>query len=466
MAFWNSVKRAFGFSPDEETDDEYDSTLPVYAAEVPADNEHNESPAEPVTTTAPTDVDTPTEAETDEAVQTAKAGDPDLPGDLFDAVIKLFNDTLPDFVKQCLSTEQQRQFIYNALDESLRLRLDNAVAGADNAVVKKLRRERDALKKRIEEMKQKSGRADTIAQEMKRVQLSADRQKRALCDRVNDLEHQLSTLQAEKEKILITRTNPAQTAEIEALGKTLDEKDEEIEALKIHVTELEAQEPAIPDNSEEMSRLQAELDRQSTLREQLEIKTRMTDAMTKELRAQLAQLKQELDKAREDLAVVDEIQAQIDKFEDVKKRKDDRIAELQNSLASIRKELESAAEREAKTIAENESLRRTIENNLYNQANSESKLRNEIDRLRQQMEAAANQPLTESVAPNTPGSDNSKKPASETPRRKTRRKARVDENLDNTDWLASPSKKSDPDFGYHEPPHSPINTNDAQLSLF
>lgn len=34
MAFWNSVKKAFGFSADEEDEfeEEYDSSLPTYAA--------------------------------------------------------------------------------------------------------------------------------------------------------------------------------------------------------------------------------------------------------------------------------------------------------------------------------------------------------------------------------------------------------------------------------------------------
>ena len=183
--------------------------------------------------------------------------------------------------------------------------------------------------------------------------------------------------------------------------------------------------------------------------------------MMNELRSQTAEARQELAKAQEGMAVVNEIQAQLDKFEDVKKRKDERIAELQDALRAMTGERDEIASRLEKTTADNESLRRTIENNLYNQANSENRLRREIKELKQQLETSGNTPVETSQQP-------VQQPAQQAPapKRRSRRKPRVDENLDNTDWLASPSKKSDADFGYHEPPHSPINTNDAQLSLF
>lgn len=469
MAFWNSVKKAFGFSADEEDEfeEEYDSSLPTYAA-----GNHRGEAAE----TADASVSAAERRESTAAVQTeenrptpapAAGGDPSLPGDIFDAVIALFNETLPDFVKDCISTEQQRKYIYNSLDESLRRRLENAVAGAAGADADKLSRQVEELTASLETMKRESGRAETLKQEMKRIQLSADRQKRALCDRVNDLEQQVSSLQDEKERILTRRQGPdgavlrrqieAQESEIEKLKATVAEQ-----AARIGTLSAQPEAEPQPDRSEEIEALKKEVERQTTLREQLEMKVKMSDAMINDLRSKAAEARQELEKANEDLAVVNEIQSRLEEFEEVKKRKDERIAELQEALKTVKSEVERAAgeresdrERIEKLSSENDSLRRTIENNLYNQANSESRLRREIKELQQQLASSGSRVAAE-AEPQLPQQKS---------RRGRRPKNRVDENLDNTDWLASP-RKTDSDFGYHEPPHTPVNTDDAQLSLF
>ena len=202
----------------------------------------------------------------------------------------------------------------------------------------------------------------------------------------------------------------------------------------------------------ECERLRGEVVRQLTLKEQLEVKCSMSDVMINDLRNQVAATRKELERqqnGQED--VVGQIQEQLDRFEEIKARKDAKINELQESNAS---------------------LHRTIETNLYNQANSEMKLRSEIKKLKAELaRRAATSGRTAHVC-YRPGqasrvpSPESAKPAP-AKRRGRPKKARIDNNLDNTDWFSGKQQRNeDPDFGYHEPPRKPVNDNEAQLTLF
>lgn len=129
MSFWNGIKQVFGFShEDEEDEEEYSSASPVYA----------------VTTTSPESADTgdrptdPQEMTTTAEDETAQ-DDEMLPADLFDAVIEFFNETQPDFVRNCLSLESQRAYLIGTISESLRKRVSVSAVisasadAADNA---------------------------------------------------------------------------------------------------------------------------------------------------------------------------------------------------------------------------------------------------------------------------------------------------------------------------------------------
>lgn len=156
---------------------------------------------------------------------------------------------------------------------------------------------------------------------------------------------------------------------------------------------------------------------------------------------------------QEQLQAVEHIQKELDGFEELKARKDAKIAELQESNAS---------------------LRRTIETNLYNQANSEMRLRKQIKELQSKLDSTATavESAPEYARPADQGLEIGFDDAPKAPekqiqqrRRGRPRKVKIDSSLDNTEWF-SESKHDDPDFGYHEPPRKPANDNEAQLSLF
>ena len=143
----------------------------------------------------------------------------------------------------------------------------------------------------------------------------------------------------------------------------------------------------------------------------------------------------------------------MEKFEAIKKKKDERIADLQD-------ENNRQATQVAQMQEEIESLRKTIEANIYNQAESENQLRQEIERLK------AN-------------SDDFAKAESKEEEKISKRKRKIkisaiDESVaSDTIWLeATPPKGTatrptppDIEFGYVAPVKKNTPENDAQMSL-
>lgn len=456
MSLSNVLKKAFGFTPETEEDDEYDSALPQYAAPAPPDtntpsasshnsNHHFESVSQK-------------ENASHEADDEVAVPDQSLPADLFDAIIELFNQAQPDFIKRCLNLEAQREYIIRSLSDKLRDRLDVALSA------EKWGREKAELQKRIAALE--SGTVNDLRQENRRLELSVSRQKRALLDRINDLEAQVARHTEEKEKIFSSKPGSQALAKANAHIRRLEEEKASLIAAQNSSassvssdTESEKLRAELTDLSEECNRLKELAEKQSTLREQLEVKTAMSDKIINDLRNQLAQARNELQAShQEQETVLSQIQSQLDGFEDLKARKDAKISELQNS---------------------NSSLKRTIESNLYNHVEAEKQLRDEISGLKNalneaekkateaisakeeaegalaSLKAAANDAVQESTVAAEPSKGR---------KRGRPRKIKIDSDLDNTDWFTT--AKDDPDFGYHEPPRRPVNDNEAQLSLF
>ena len=454
------LRRAFGFSPDsEEEEEDYDPTVPTYAA-----GEHRASrPPHEQHATAPAEIKS---APVPNIAAEKTSGSESLPSDLFDAVIAVFNEAQPDFVKKCLDTEAQRKYLIDSIDSRLREQAESAAkTSADQ-----WKEEKTRLESRIAELEGDDNAIAVLRKENRRLQLSVDRQKRALLDRINDLESQVARQDEEKERFYSHRKPSPSDEELSQAKARIEELEAAIasneEALKNQVSAGDAdpetvseQERQIAERDSRIAELTSECDklreeaaRQSTLREQLEVKTSMSDNMINDLRNQAAAARRELETMQEEqLQAVEQIQKEIDAFEDLKARKDAKISELQDSNAS---------------------LRRTIETNLYNQANSEMRLRKEIKDLQAQLDAAKNAVESDSAVSEpyredeSASADSAKAAEKSSARRRGRpRKVKIDSSLDNTDWFSG-GKHDDPDFGYHEPPRKPVNDNEAQLSLF
>ncbi|MBQ9077371.1 MAG: hypothetical protein IJY31_05960 [Muribaculaceae bacterium] len=536
MSFFGSVKRAFGFSDTEDDyiDEGIDATVHKPSSE-PGNLYQQNTPEEEI------------HIENTEPQNSTQ--DTKFKHEIFDSVISIFNQSLPDFIKTCVDVEAQRKYIYDSLDESLKAYIDKVGNDARQRGASMWESERKKIQDEIKQLREQHRHAEENRADWQRQQLSAERQKRALSDRVHDLENQINKLEAEKEqydlenKSLINKLKVStvkdgdleemrqeiatlqarlkeardtdKANELQALIDTANasiaDKDREIATLRENLAQLETGDNTTNDNAGTIESLNRQIeeisDENKKLQEaieQLKTKEQIADTMINDLNAkaskaireleeknvtletlntehssalvQIEQLQEkislanqelqssqeELDEARSTLQAVDEIQEQLTRFEEIKRKKDNRISEL---TEESKVQVERIAQLEEETI----SLKKTIEKNLYSQAESERLLKSRIDELTAELKnktagAATNNPTPTQTA---------EKP----PKKKRQVKiSAIDESLDDTDWLVAvpppgtPTRPSSPtsenDFGYQAPVRKSTPENEAQMSLW
>lgn len=431
MSLLSSFKKALGF-PDEYEDFNDEESEPEH------DTSSDPTPAAPATI-APV----PVSEELEEA-------DSALPGQVFDAVIELFNASQPEFVSSCLNTEAQRQYLLERIGDSLRQSLKAESERARAHGQRLWENERAQMADDLEKLKTEYYSLRQQREEFKSAQLSAARQKRALSERVHDLESQVNSLEADREQLQLenrSMLNKLRVASVKAADAGTPEA--EIHRLAEENVKLQDTVNGLRDDLKARDAEIAELKKaNSELAENA-----ATDTFTPEQQEAMA-----------------EIERRIEEFEVVKQRKDDKIKELTESLRTIKRKLGTAEQTAEKAVA------------------TEAELRAEVDRLTAMITAAAEKeqrteaPAVEKVE---------EQPQNPKPRKKHRNKKRnepkdeektqqpvkisaIDELMDSTDWFTVPEPmpiKKDPEveeeFGYKEPAKKPVHhDDDKQLSLF
>lgn len=613
MSFFKSLKQAFGLGESEYDDEELEGidarVTPLRERRDPASLSEDSTPASATENDADTgnaeqySLDSVAETEPSEA----------LPRDIFDSVVKVFNESLPEFLKQTVDETAQKEYLYNALEASTKEFLSKAGSSAQRRCDERWLQERRQLLTEMEALKQRANKEEEDSSEAKKQQLSAERQKRALSERVHDLEKQLANIQAENEqyvlenKSLVNKLRLSQVlggdsrgendeiaekilqlngeldslrtkyeackTEVDTLNAVVAEKDDAIDRLSKNIScKDEEMKGALAESDalREQLRLSKEALEQSRAKDDLgnamltdlnrktaeaveaanEHKKRVESLLAEnealkhtieenssassnalneleKLREEYSSLKEsfmnlnaehgalqaeyqatleKLNESMESLEVVEEMSRQLDVLEKarqsneafLRKQKDDLMhkAELLRQAGLEKKEFEDTIRQKDDAIRRledlSDSLRKTIENNLYEHAQSESALRSEIERLKayrgtQKMaEASAAEAMIEkreefetSDTPFEITPAESRKP-SETPSRKRKSKKQnvkisaIDDTLDDTDWLLAtpPAGKNDAktdeshEFGYREPTRRQTPENPAQMSLW
>lgn len=449
MALFKNIKRAFGFSV--EVDDlDLEESSDDYSSKNKSDN---------------STVITESQSQKDEVTEKEEAQVEKIRNAIFDGVVELFNKSMPDFIKSSIDEEAQKNYIFNSLDASVKNYIENIASDARRRCETKWNNERARTQNEMASMKAQLKELEESKNEWKRQQLSVERQKRALSDRLHDLENQVASLEAEKEQYDLE--NKSLINKLKVSGVKEDDVEnlrQEVERLQKELAAARENSPAsegIETNNEELEQKDAEIKRLKERLSALESMAQGIDSTEKinELEKQVAELttelgaaKEELSQARSELEIASEIQTEIEKFETLKKKKDERITELQAENISKSETIESLNK-------EISSLKRTIEDNLYKQAEAETILRNEIEQLKQNNRRQEKDDL----------------PQTKRKQRKVKISA-IDESIADTDWLVSTPPKgtstrsiteaADTEFGWKSPAKKVTPENDAQMSLF
>lgn len=407
MSFLNSMKKALGFSNDLDEEDilELTDESPSGCSELPAEPQPAQPQSRPVS---------------------GPVSDDTLPGDIFDAVVQLFNSVQPEFVASCLDTEKQKQFIYNNIDKAIRTRLETLTEQAKERALLDSSESQRKMSADIAHLRELNASLEAKKNEFQSAQLSASRQKRALNERVHDLETQVANLEAEKEQFQLENRSLVNKLRVASVASSADSN-----------SELAQENVTLKD---QLQALQQELE---TIKNQSPV----NDAEAE--------------------SALQALEEKVEQFEDVRQRLDSRIADLKSQLEEATERYDALNNELELEKADNDSLRKTIETNLYAQAQSEAELKAKIEELNTKLEQNAN------ISADT-------RPVEYQPKQHSRRKSKkrpvisaIDDLMENTDWFVAqeptPIKKSDSedDFGYKEPAKKANSQDDdKQLSLF
>lgn len=452
MKFLKALKRGFGFGSNEDEPDELLSDSPQTEPSV-----------------------TPSDADLKQAIDNTQLFSDEMKQHIFDKVLDVFNMAQPDFIRRSLNTDEQRKFLYDQLDVSIKDYISQIALSTQTQCEDRYRNEQSDMRLEMSKLQENAKQLERQREELKQQHLSTERQKRALSDRINDLEKQLADMEAEREQNdLVTRglINKLKVAGVQSGNESFAIDSEQL-----------AEETKAADA--ELEKLRAENKELNEALDVLKDKQRISDEMVNDMRRRAAEARQALEASQKEVeeyrvldAEMERLNEQMTKVEEVLSKRDEKIAKLteeNNRLTKSETELSEKVK----------SLQNTIVENLHKQAEVEKTLREQIadlerrptvppttilfdekeDAARLERERIENEKLQSRQAKKTV-----KRPIhAEQPKISDSDLAAIDENFTTKMSSEKPAGKAseakESDFGYHAPRRQQYQDSDAQMSL-
>lgn len=368
MTFLEKFKRAIGFGPMVDTSD------PLYADSNETDLAMPISNEKQVTAK---DNGEPKPVEFDVEMQDA----------IFEKVVEVFNKSLPEFISGSVDAESQKRYLRESLDEGIRKYLESVNVAAREYCERQWKARQKDMAAEIEAIKLKAEDVERRSSDIQQKQLSADRQKRALTERVHDLESQLARIESEREQYELENRSLLSRLKVAAVHQDESEKlSAELQSATAELSRLRENPDAVALEREEklnakISEMQEGID---TLKEQI----RLGDEIRDDLRGKLKHSEEEVASRDKEITELQELIKEFDVATDRMEKAQGKMEEMQRTL-----------EIQAKTIEgkdrEIDSLKKTIAENAERYAEQEKALHDEIDDLRNSMLPAVGKDLVE-----------------------------------------------------------------------
>lgn len=308
----SKISSAFGFGPDETDVEIADDPMPDanVARKTPEDAHEDTVLRSPEETRASVDR-------------------------IFEHVVRVFNSALPDFLKATVDESAQRRKLYEMLDGDLKAYLSRLREEIEREGRKRWDKEKLGLQANLREIEERNRTFDEQKRELTQKQLNAERQRKALAERVNTMQARLEQMEAEREqfelenKSLVNKVKVMEVYEKEAIE--LREAFKNAGEGKPVIVQDEAK---IEELTKRLDALQHEYELQQVL---LSEQTRGLD----KAKAELREARAENEEAKVVLAGAAEIEKQIGRFEELKKSQDEKIKALEAELAEAKKLIEA-----------------------------------------------------------------------------------------------------------------------------
>ena len=525
MSIFSSIKKVLGFPDEYDEDDEELRDLQSHDEGVDRQSAVGmRIDVKPIRQAARTEDAEPSEqdepaAETVVAQVTAEAeaaaADPtdapsiesELPGEIFDSIINLFNSTQPDFVARCLDIESQRKYLLENIDSAIRNRLTEIAAGARRRGEDQWNAIRASKVEELEQLMNDYNALKHQREDFQNEQLSSKRQKRALGERIRDLESKVSEQTAEIEQYQLENRSMASRLRAMSVRAGVSADDpaqalsEENVALQDRIAQLEKQleesatqianlntrleeRPESPELSPEQQQALAEIEQRMQQFEEIKAKKDKT----------IANLSEENESMARTLADVrtkcDELSAGHDSLASQHNLLSEEADSLRAEVSKLRADNNTLSSENESLKAENKSLLdAAFDASMPTDSAEVEELRSEVRRLTELINIASTEPrqrqkrgrkkkqTAENPAADLPAEPTTLEEATlplidDAPSGQAKISA-IDELMDSTDWFKAPDPiplKKDPvveeEFGYKEPPKRPNLDSEKQLSLF
>ena len=319
-----------------------------------------------------------------------------LPESMLDVIVEMLNRSLPDYAVAALDKEVQKKYLFERLGEPFKQFVERVNEHAQENTARKWETKHRSLTKEVEESRAKMKELEEQRNLMQNAQLSAERQKRAVTEKVHELETRIATLEAEKEQFELENKSLVNKLKVSNVHQ------DEVDAARNEIAKLRNELKTQQTNTAQVEQLRGDLQQAQEKAEQSDQKvaelSQLLDTsrqeqgkLEKELSQRLEQmqvLEEQLSEAKKGLAVMDEVALKIEQFEQIKVQKEEKISQLAAAVQSLEAENSQLKNSLDDLTAQKKALEQAGKN-LHNQ--EIESLKSDLENANTMVEALRNQ---------------------------------------------------------------------------